>query len=136
MKSVWFSDDLSFEKKIPLDYHVTIGSAWHQWQIRFPLLKKTFEYTIYMQVNFLQHVYIQIDKIDMYYGVQLMFINAVGSKWTLLLVVEGGIYKLMLLTECIKSWPLLLWIGHDLRRLNLLFIETDQPRNIKIEVGF
>lgn len=91
MKSVWFSDDLSFEKKIPLDYHVTIGSAWHQWQIRFPLLKKTFEYTIYMQVNFLQRVYIQIDKIDMYYGVQLMFINAVrfGSKWTLLLVVEA-----------------------------------------------
>lgn len=42
-----------------------------------------------MQVNFLQHVYIQIDKIDMYYGVQLMFINAVGSKWTLLLVVEA-----------------------------------------------
>lgn len=42
----------------------------------------------------------------------------------------------MLLTECIKSWPLLLLIGHDLRRLNLLFIETDQPRNIKIEVGF
>lgn len=48
---------------------------------KVPTLKKSFEYTIYMQVNILQHVYIQIDKIDMYYGVQLMFINAVGSKW-------------------------------------------------------
>lgn len=58
---------------------------------KVPTLKKSFEYTIYMQVNILQHVYIQIDKIDMYYGVQLMFINAVrfGSKWTLLLVVEA-----------------------------------------------
>lgn len=48
MKPVWFSDDLSFEKKkIPLDYHVTIGSALTSKMTNYVShLKKGFEYTV------------------------------------------------------------------------------------------
>lgn len=127
-----------FWKKYPLDYHVTIGSALTSKMTNYVshFKKKRFWiHTIYAGkfpsgTRQLQDRY---ECVHLYTSCLLM---PSVRKWTLLLVIKFGSSKLMLLTECIKSWPTLLWIGHDLRRLNLLFIETDQPRNIKIEVGF